>query len=153
MLSKLSIAFTPLAVAFAIGVSACAPSSSQVTAESFKAYNDDYNKIVSAYDIEAFKALYTNNPVWIDPNKAPVSGLTVPAETLGFLAANEGLLSHTLEEVYMSDDGTQAVITGEYNLEIKKFKKKGNGTYLFVLKREGETWKIAVDMFNEHVDS
>ena len=153
MFKNLLIGIATLAVGAAIAVPAFTSNTQHSTFESFEKYNAAYNEIVSTYDLEAFTQLYNAHPVWIDPNKAPVSGLTVPRQTLQFLAANEGLLSHTLEEVYMSDDGTQAVITGEYNLEIEKFSKKGKGTYLFVLKREGETWKIAVDMFNEHVES
>lgn len=153
MFKNLFLGLAVLALGAVFAIPAFTSSSQNSTFETFENYNDTYNEIVKTYDVEAFTQLYNAHPVWIDPNKPPVSGLAVPRQTLQFLAQNEGLLSHTLEEVYMSDDGTQAVITGEYNLSIAKFKKKGKGTYLFVLKREGDAWKIAVDMFNEHIES
>jgi len=137
---------------FALTASACTKANPNTVFEDFENYNKRYNEIVRTYDIKGFTALYNPNPVWIDPNKPPVSGLEVPQQTLQFLADNKGLLSHTLEQVHMSDDGSQAVITGEYDAKIEAFNTHSKGTYLFVLTRDGDEWKIAVDMFNEHLE-
>lgn len=152
MFTKTIITIATLTAGLALAAPAFTNSAPNSVFEEFQQYNTQYNEIVSTYDIDAFTQLYNAHPVWIDPNKAPVAGLDVPQQTLQFLAANEGVLTHTLEQLYVSDDGTQAVMTGQYDLTIDKFKKKGKGTYLFVLKHDGTDWKIAVDMFNEHLE-
>jgi len=126
-----------------------AASDSDLRAE-FDAYNDTYNQIIETYDLEAFVALYNDAPLWIEPDKAPIAGLDVPRGTFGFIIENEGKLTHSFDELIVSDDGTQAVMIGEYGLDIAKVGAKATGTYLFVLERNGEGWDIVVDMFNRH---
>lgn len=119
---------------------------------SLSTYNDRYNEIVQSYDIKAFLALYSNDPLWIAPNNPPVAGLDVPRNTLQFLADKAGVLTHTVEHVYTSNDGSQAVLIGQYDAVIDSINQKSSGTYLFVLARDGNEWDIIVDMFNSHTE-
>lgn len=118
--------------------------------QDLSAYNDRYNEIIATYDLEAFLALYNDAPLWIAPDKPPVAGLDIPAGTFGFIIENEGRLAHSFDQLFTSDDGSQAVMIGTYNLDIAKVGVTGQGTYLFVMEREGEGWNIIVDMFNQH---
>lgn len=113
-------------------------------------YNATYNEIAARYDMNAFLGLYSNNPLWIAPTDAPAAGLDVPRNTFGFLSAKKGILTHTADHTFFSKDGSQAVLIGRYDIAINAVGVKADGTYLFVLEREGDGWKIIVDMFNEH---
>lgn len=115
-----------------------------------KSYNDNYNELVANYDLESFVALYSDAPLWIAPTVAPVQGLDVPRNTFQFIIDNEGQLTHTFDEFFVSDDGTQAVMIGQYQANIEAVGAQSTGTYLFVLERADDNWKIVVDMFNEH---
>ena len=143
------------AIALATLTFTATPSLADSHADSIKqelsAYNDAYNQIIETYDLEAFIGLYNDAPLWIAPKEAPVAGLDVPRGTFGFIIEKEGKLTHTFDELVVSDDGSQAVMIGTYDLNIEQVGAKATGTYLFVLEREGEGWNIVVDMFNEHV--
>ncbi|NIA71385.1 nuclear transport factor 2 family protein [Pelagibius litoralis] len=114
------------------------------------AYNDRFNEIVANYDLEAFLALYNDAPLWVAPEKPPVAGLDVPAGTFRFIVENEGVFSHSFDHFFVSDDGTQAVMIGDYDLNVEKVGVAAKGTYLFVLARNGTQWDIVVDMYNQH---
>lgn len=118
--------------------------------EAFEAYNDSYNALVADHYLEAFVALYGESPLWIAPTAEPAAGLDVPRNTFQFIIDNEGSLTHTFDRLHVSDDGTQAVMIGTYEVAIEKVGAESSGTYLFVLEQEGDGWKIVVDMFNEH---
>ena len=136
------------ALATLIATPALAANDAQIA--EFEAYNDLYNEIIETYNLEAFIALYNDAPIWIDPAKAPVDGLDVPSGTFGFIVQNEGQLTHTFDELKISDDGSQAVMIGTYDLNIEAVGAQATGTYLFVLERNGDEWDIVVDMFNQH---
>ncbi len=119
--------------------------------QELSAYNDRYNQIAADFDLEAFLALYSGQPLWIAPEKPPVSGLDVPAGTFGFIVQNEAVFSHSFDTFYASDDGTQAVMIGTYDLHAEKVGVTAQGTYLFVMERDGNGWNIVADMFNQHV--
>ncbi|MEJ6393823.1 nuclear transport factor 2 family protein [Gymnodinialimonas sp. 2305UL16-5] len=115
------------------------------------AYNDRFNEIVATYDLEAFLALYVDEPLWIAPGERPVAGLDVPAGTFGFIIENAGAFSHSFEHFFVSDDGSQAVMIGDYDLDVEQAGVAATGTYLFVMERHGEDeWRIVADMFNQH---
>lgn len=120
--------------------------------EEISAYNDRYNEIAASYDLSAFIELYNDTPLWIAPDVAPVEGLDVPRNTFGFIIENKGNLVHSFDHLEVSDDGSQAVMIGQYDAEIAAVGSKSTGTYLFVLKRDGDAWKIVVDMFNQHAE-
>ncbi len=113
-------------------------------------FNEQYNEIAAAYNIDAFLSLYVEKPLWIAPEKAPAQGLDVPKATFEFFSGNEGSLSHTVEYTFASEDGTQAVMVGQYDLKVEKLGVIASGTYQFVLARDGDSWKIVTDMYNQH---
>lgn len=132
---------------------ACSPATSSVplpTKADLVSYNAEYNKIAASYDMDAFLGLYSNNPLWIAPTKAPAAGLDVPRNTFGFLSAQKGILTHSADHTFFSKDGSQAVLIGRYDIAMNAVGVKADGTYLFVMQREGDGWKIIIDMFNEH---
>ena len=112
-------------------------------------YNDRYNQIAADYDLEAFLALYGEDPLWIAPGKPAVAGLDVPAGAFGFITESEADFSHSFDRFFVSDDGTQAVMIGTYDMAAEKVGVTAQGTYLFVLQRDGEGWAIVAAMFNQ----
>lgn len=148
-----------IAVSFAIALSIASlalPVRADVVNErveqELRAYNDRYNALVASYDLQAFVALYGDAPLWIAPTVAPVRGLDVPRNTFQFIIDNKGQLTHTFDEFHVSDDGSQAVMMGQYAVNIEAAGAQSTGTYLFVLERVEDSWKIVVDMFNEHTN-
>lgn len=113
-------------------------------------YNSRFNEIAAAYDLEAFLALYNDAPLWIAPHSPPVAGLNVPAGAFGFIVENEGAFSHSFDHFFVSDDATQAVMIGGYDLNVETTGVTARGTYLFVMERSGDGWTIVADMFNQH---
>lgn len=118
--------------------------------EELSTYNDRYNVLVANYNLEAFLALYGDSPLWIAPTVEPVQGLDVPRNTFQFIIDQKGQLTHTFDEFRVSDDGSQAVMVGQYKADIESVGAHSKGTYLFVLERVNDRWKIVIDMFNEH---
>ncbi len=114
------------------------------------AFNDQFNAIAASYDIDAFLALYVDEPLWIAPGKEPVTGLDVPRATFDFFASNNGSLTHTVDHSFTSDDGTQAILVGRYDLNVDSVGVKASGTYQFVLQKDSTEWKIVTDMYNQH---
>lgn len=131
-------------------LSVSAATASDDAIKELQAYNDRYNEIVQAPDVEAFVALYNDNPLWIAPAEPPVAGLEVPRGALQFLAENGGILTHSADHVLVSKDGSLAVLIGQYDVEIAKLGHEAAGTYLFILQHNDDEWDIVVDMFNEH---
>lgn len=140
-------------IAATLMLGACSPATSTAplpTKADLVSYNAVYNKIAANYDMDAFLELYSDHPLWIAPTVAPAAGLEVPRNTFGFLSAKKGILTHTADHSFFSKDGSQAVLIGRYDIAINAVGIKADGTYLFVLERDGDDWKIIVDMFNEH---
>lgn len=113
-------------------------------------FNDRYNEAVANYDTEGFISLYSEEALWISPDKAPVQGHDTPRKAFEFLVENEGKLTHAIDSLLISEDGLQAVMIGQADREIKKLELDATGTYLFVLKRINDDWEIVADMFNQH---
>lgn len=116
------------------------------------AFNDRFNKLVIDKDIEGLLSLYSKNTLWIAPAKRPVKGQSEPRATFQFLIDNNGELTHTVDQLFVSDDGSQAVMIGTAEILVEQVEMKATGTYLFVLKPDGNNWKIATDMWHQHSD-
>lgn len=136
-----------------LSASAIADSMKDRIKQELTEYNDAYNELFVNDDLEAFVALYSDAPLWIAPTTEPVKGLDVPRNTFQFIVDKEGDLVHTFDEFHVSEDGTQAVMIGQYKADIEAVGTHSTGTYLFVLERDEGLWKIVVDMFNEHKES
>lgn len=113
------------------------------------ALNDRFNGYAATHDVEGMMSLYHEDALWIEPGKRPAEGRDgVPRQTFSFLAESRGHLSHTVDRLFVSGDGTQAVMIGEADVRVESAGLDITGTYLFVLERDGDTWEIVADMFN-----
>jgi ketosteroid isomerase-like protein len=141
-----------LAVAFvAATVPALADDASDAIHADLVAFNDRFNTYAATYDIDGMMSLYDADTLWIEPGKPPAEGRDgVPRQTFTFLSENQGHLSHTVDRLFVSGDGSQAVMIGEADVLVESAGLDITGTYLFVLERDGETWEIVADMFNYH---
>lgn len=61
-------------------------------------------------------------------------------------------MSHTVEDLFISVDGTQAVMKGVTRAAVESQRFQLEGSYIFVLERanEGAPWQIVLDMFNNY---
>ena len=136
------------------GCSAGAPQSTdQYIAQAEKslaAFNEKFNANSAGHDVEGLLSLYTPDALWIAPGERPVAGYDAPRETFSFVTENKGFLSHTVDHLHISDDASQAVMIGEAVIKVDAAGMDATGTYLFVLKRDKDSWKIVTDMFHQH---
>lgn len=116
------------------------------------AFNDRFNALSAARNTEGLAALYAVDSLWIAPKTPPAPGQKLARETFGFLAAKKGSLVHTVDELILSDDSTQAVMIGDAIVKVERAGLDFTGTYLFVLQRQQDGWQIVTDMFNQHVE-
>lgn len=115
------------------------------------AFNEQFNAYAATLNVEGMMSLYNKDVIWIAPTDAPARGREgVPRQTFTFVATNQGTLAHTVTDLIISDDGSQAVMIGTNNGEIKSKNFVVRGTYLFVLKKIAGQWQIVSDMFNKH---
>ena len=68
------------------------------------------------------------------------------------MSENKGELSHTIEDLFISDDGTQAVMKGITRALVESQGFQLEGSYVYVLERENEDdeWQIVLDMFSNY---
>ena len=114
------------------------------------AFNDRFNEVVVERDMAGFLDLYSENIWWIAPATPPVVGHGEPRATFQFIIQNNGELTHTIDKLTLSDDGSQAVMIGTAIVKVAAVGLDTDGTYLFVLKRENGVWKIQTDMWHQH---
>lgn len=103
-------------------------------------------------DAAAVANLYTMNARVLPPNNEMVEGrANIQKFWQGAITA--GLKMVSLETVHVETQGNIAVEIGRYTTTIP-----GGGTtitdkgkYVVVWKREGESWKLAVDIFNTSI--
>lgn len=121
--------------------------------DSVVVFNENFNEHAANHDIEGLVALYDENAYWIAPDALPAQGRDgVPRQTITFMATNQGNLTHTIDDVFISDDGTQAVLVGVTAASVESKGVAFKGTYVYVLERDNEAdpWQILVDMYNIH---
>ncbi|TBR43794.1 DUF4440 domain-containing protein [Marinomonas agarivorans] len=114
------------------------------------AFNDRFNEVVANKDMKGFLDLYSKKVWWIAPATPPVVGHGEPTQTFQFIIANQGELTHTIDKLSISQDGTQAVMIGTAIVKVDKVGLDTDGTYLFVLEKENGAWKIQTDMWHQH---
>lgn len=125
----------------------------EATFEELNALNDRFNEAAASYDLEAFLSLYDDETLWIAPATPPVAGHDAPSQTFQFLADNQGKLTHDVDKLFVSDDGTLAVMIGTADVLVESQGMDVEGTYLFVLERQDEGWKIVTDMWHQHQEA
>lgn len=116
------------------------------------AFNDRFNAYAEAYDVDGIVSLYDEKALWIAPKTPPVAGLETPRNTFSFLTENKGSITHSVDELIISDDGSQAVMIGGVEVLVEQAGMDFDGTYLFVLERDDEDWKIVADMFHQYLE-
>lgn len=134
-------------------ISSTALASDEATRQSLIAFNDRFNELAASHNIEGLVALYHEDAYWIAPDALPAQGRDgVPRQTITFMSQNQGELSHTIDELFISEDGTQAVMMGVTAAAVEAVGLDFEGTYIYVLERqsEQEPWQIVVDMYNNH---
>ena len=120
------------------------------TRESLVAFNDLFNNYAKNYDVEGIVSLYADDALWIAPRTLPVPWKQASRETFWFLVSNSGSIVHTIDDLFISDDGSQAVMIWDAIVLVEKAGLDFTGTYKFVLKKIAGEWKIVSDMFNQH---
>ena len=121
--------------------------------ESLIAFNDRFNELAATHDAAGLIALYDEDAFWIAPATPPAQGRDgVPRQTINFMSENKGELSHTIEDLFISDDGTQAVMKGITRALVESQGFQLEGSYVYVLERENEDdeWQIVLDMFSNY---
>jgi len=118
--------------------------------ESLHALNDRFNQSVVAGDAEDLVDLYADNALWIEQGKPAVQGLDQPRQLFEFVTTNEGQVTHTIDSLFVADDASLAVMIGSVEAKMESVGMDATGTYLFVLKPDGSSWKIATDMWHQH---
>lgn len=147
---KIMVAAAAITIA---ALPALADSESSAARDSLIAFNDTFNTHAANLDIEGLLSLYHEDAYWIAPATAPAQGRDgVPRQTVTFLSENEGELSHTIDDLFISADGTQAVMLGNTKAKVESAQFNLDGTYMYVLERlsEQDPWVIVADMFNNH---
>lgn len=116
-------------------------------------FNELFNAYAVSHDIEGLVSLYDQDAYWIAPDALPAKGRDgVPRQTITFMSENKADLSHTIEDLFISDDGTQAVMMGVTSGAVESADFQFEGTYVYVLQRSSaeEPWRVVLDMFNNH---
>ncbi|RZP71734.1 DUF4440 domain-containing protein [Vibrio vulnificus] len=128
-------------------------SNNQKAFESLHAFNDLFNEYTVSKNVEALVNLYAEDTLWIEQNKPLSQGLKEVRQTFTFLASHDAINRHTVDELFVSDDGSLAVMVGTAIIRVKEFNLDTTGTFLFVLKPHGDSWKIVTDMWHQHTSS
>ena len=119
--------------------------------ESLIAFNDRFNELAATHDAAGLIALYDEDAFWIAPATPPAQGRDgVPRQTINFMSENKGELSHTIEDLFISDDGTQAVMKGITRALVESQGFQLEGSYVYVLENEDDEWQIVLDMFSNY---
>ncbi|MFY0595240.1 MAG: nuclear transport factor 2 family protein [Cognatishimia sp.] len=151
---RLTSVLSAIAVFASLALPAIAETHAQAQArESLIAFNDRFNEFAATHDASGLLSLYGEDAFWIAPATRPAKGRDgVPRQTINFMSENKGQLSHTIEDLFISDDGTQAVMKGVTRAAVESQGFKLEGSYIYVLERENEDdqWQIVLDMFSNY---
>lgn len=112
--------------------------------------NDTFNTEAAEHDAQGLLDLYSQAPVWIEQGKPATVGMEGPKALFDFVTANKGLVNHTIDHLFVSEDATLAVMIGSVEAKIESKGMDATGTYLFVLEPDDEDWEIVVDMWHQH---
>ncbi|GFE52038.1 hypothetical protein So717_37910 [Roseobacter cerasinus] len=151
---RLASALSTIAVVASLALPAVAETAAQAQArESLIIFNDRFNDLAATHDAAGLIALYDEDAFWIAPATRPAQGRDgVPRQTITFMSENKGRLSHTVEDLFISKDGTQAVMKGVTKASVESQGFQLEGSYIYVLERESAEapWQIVLDMFSNY---
>ncbi|WP_299144202.1 nuclear transport factor 2 family protein [uncultured Tateyamaria sp.] len=123
------------------------------TRQSLLDFNATFNSYAANHDIEGLVSLYHEDAYWIAPDALPAKGRDgVPRQTITFMSENKGELSHTVDDLFVSPDGLQAVMMGVTDAAVASAGFELTGTYVYVLTRADTDapWQVVLDMYNRH---
>lgn len=112
--------------------------------------NTMFNDEAAEHDAKGLLDLYSDAPLWIEQGKPVSIGIDGPQALFEFVTANKGLVTHTIDHLFVSDDSTLAVMIGSVVAKIETQGLDATGTYLFVLQPDDDDWEIVVDMWHQH---
>lgn len=112
--------------------------------------NDTFNSEAAEHDAEGLLDLYSDAPLWIEQGKTATVGIEGPRALFEFVTENKGLVTHTIDHLFVSEDASLAVMIGSVVAKIESKGMDATGTYLFVLEPDDEDWEIVVDMWHQH---
>lgn len=144
---------TAVSVVALLTTFAQADTSTDAVRKSLVSFNDSFNEHAANHDIEGLVALYHEDAYWIAPDALPAQGRDgVPRQTITFMSENKGELSHTIDDLFISGDGLQAVMMGVTDAAVESAGFDLTGTYVYVLQRDhaDAPWLVVLDMFNNH---
>tara|TARA_R110002096_G_scaffold435558_1_gene661572 strand:- start:977 stop:1444 length:468 start_codon:yes stop_codon:yes gene_type:complete len=151
---RMKSVLSSVAVIASLALPALAETAAQSAARaSLIAFNERFNELAATHDADGLVALYDEDTFWIAPATPPAQGRDgVPLQTITFMSENQGDLSHTIEDLFISDDGTQAVMKGVTRAAVESHGFQLEGSYIYVLERENADapWRIVLDMFNNY---
>eukprot|EP00903_Cladosiphon_okamuranus_P002453 g2451.t1 len=120
------------------------------TVQELESLNDRFNEAVQNHDAEAILSLYAKDSLWIEQGKPAVKGLEPARELFEFVTANKGSVTHSIDTLFVSDDGTLAVMIGSVVAKMETVGLDATGTYLYVLQPGEDGWKVVTDMWHQH---
>lgn len=142
-----------MALAAAIALASPIVSADDVRADpvsELERLNDRFNEAVAEHDADAILSLYAEDTIWIEQGKPAIQGLEEPGKLFEFVTANKGEVTHSIDKLFVSDDGTLAVMIGSVDAKMESIGMDATGTYLYVLKPSEEGWKVITDMWHQH---
>ncbi|AHD08871.1 YybH family protein [Phaeobacter gallaeciensis] len=126
------------------------PTRADDAARQLNAVNDAFNAGIVAQDQEALLSLYGEEVMWIAPGTAmTLNGRDEAAKLFTFMTGAEAQVTHDIDHLFVSDDETLAVMIGDVVAKAPSMGVDGHGTYLYVLNKNGDDWKIIGDMRNQ----
>ena len=111
---------------------------------------DRFNAAAADHDAEALLDFYAQDTFWIAQGTPATRGLDGPRQLFEFVTSSKGQVTHTVDHLFVSDDSSLAVMIGPVDAKIESESIGATGTYLFVLKSEGDDWKVVTDMWHQH---
>ena len=148
---KLKISLGRIALAIAILATAIpAGAKDNSPAAQLHELNDQFNEAVTRHDANGILKLYADDTIWIEQGKSATSGLHEPRKLFEFVTANKGEVTHSVDTLFVSDDGTLAVMIGSVVAKMESVGMDATGTYLYVLKPTDDGWKDVTDMWHQH---
>lgn len=114
--------------------------------------NDRFNEAVENHDADAILSLYADDTIWIEQGKPASLGLDEPSKLFEFVTANKGEVTHSIDTLFVSDDGTLAVMIGSVVAKMESVGMDATGTYLYVLKPSEDGWEVVTDMWHQHAE-
>ncbi|GAA0410418.1 hypothetical protein GCM10009133_18700 [Cocleimonas flava] len=139
-----------LALIIGVSVASFAMGKQSTSVASLNAFNDHFNASVIAGDADALVNMYDDKALWIEQGKPVAQGLEEPRKLFNFITSNKGQVNHTIDNLFVSEDSSLAVMIGSVEAKLEKIGMDATGTYLFVLRPDGKTWKIVTDMWHQH---